>query len=148
MIESDDNQTVIIDPGLPNEAFQFPYAPNGFLQNRDRVPGASEWEVLASPGHADEAVSYFHADSGTLLSGDAVVTLDGKAWFNPEWVDETACRGTEERLRALDVSYLLPGHGLPISGNPWEQARSFKDKPQGRGVLARCSRRFGRWDLL
>ncbi len=130
------------------EQFQFPYEPTGFLQDGDRVPGASEWEVIASPGHADEAVSYFHADSGTLLSGDAVVTLDGAAWFNPEWVDETACRHTEERLRSLDVNYLLPGHGLPISGNPWKQAKSFKDQPQGRGGLARCSRRFGGWDSL
>ncbi len=130
------------------EQFQFPYEPTGFLQDGDRVPGGKEWEVIASPGHADEAVSYFHADSGTLLSGDAVVTLDGEAWFNPEWVDETACRQTEERLRSLDVNYLLPGHGLPIWGNPWKQAKSFKDQPQGRGGLARCSRRFGGWDSL
>ncbi len=132
--------------GGQSDSFQFPYQPEGFLRPGDRVPGANQWEVIETPGHADEALCFFHADSGTLLSGDAVVTLDGKAWFNPEWVDETACRQTEERLRALDVRYLLPGHGLPIEGKVWAGALSFKDKPQGGGVLARCSRRFGRWD--
>ena len=83
-----------------------------------------------------------------LLSGDAVVTLDGRAWFNPEWVDAAASRESEERLRALSVRYLLPGHGLPISGDVWRRAMSFTTPPPGRGLLARCARAFGRWSSV
>ncbi|MDH3706937.1 MAG: MBL fold metallo-hydrolase [Acidimicrobiia bacterium] len=116
-----------------------------FLADGDPVPGLSGWQVVAANGHSDDSIAYYHRDSATLLSGDAVVTLDGRAWFNPEWVDETACRRTEERLRALPVEHLLPGHGRPVSGDVWGRAIAFGQKPPGRGLLPRCSRRFGVW---
>ena len=134
--------------GGSSDSFQFPYQPDGFLSDGDRVPGAESWEIIDTPGHSDESICLYHGDSGTLMSGDAVITLDGRAWFNPEWVDESACRATEDRLRSLEVNYLLPGHGLPIMGDVWQHARSFKERPSGMGILSRCSRRFGRWDTL
>jgi glyoxylase-like metal-dependent hydrolase (beta-lactamase superfamily II) len=126
--------------------FALPFDPDGFLGDGDRVPHVEGWEVIGTPGHTDDSISFYHRDSATLLSGDAVLTHDGRAWFNPEWVDTDAAATTEERLRSLEVCHLLPGHGLPIEGDVWGRARSMRDCPPGRGVLTRCARRFGHWD--
>ncbi|MBK7323819.1 MAG: hypothetical protein IPI82_15610 [Candidatus Microthrix sp.] len=98
--------------------------------------------MIATPGHTDDSISLYHADSATLMSGDEVLTHDGRAWFNPEWVDRRAHSATEERLRALDVRYLLPGHGRPARGCGG-RARSA-GVPPGRGTSP-GARRFGRW---
>ena len=125
---------------------KLPFAPTGFLADGSAPASLPGWEVIAAPGHTDDSTCFYHRASATLLSGDAVVTLDGRAWFNPEWVDAGLSAETEERLRSLDVRYLLPGHGKPIEGSDiWANARSFRDQPEGRGVLARCSRRLARW---
>jgi glyoxylase-like metal-dependent hydrolase (beta-lactamase superfamily II) len=127
-------------------AFTLPFAPDGYLADRDPVPGATGWTVVDTPGHTDDSISFHHQETATLLSGDAVLTHDGRAWFNPEWVDTEAAAATEERLRSLEVRHLLPGHGVPIEGDVWARARSMRECPPGRGVLTRCARRFGRWD--
>lgn len=125
---------------------KLPFTPTGFLADGATPAGLPGWEVIAAPGHTDDSTCFYHRDSGTLLAGDAIATLDGRAWFNPEWVDADLSAETEERLRALDVRYLLPGHGKPIEGsNIWANARSFRDRPDGKGILARCSRRLARW---
>jgi glyoxylase-like metal-dependent hydrolase (beta-lactamase superfamily II) len=123
-----------------------PFTPSGFLRGGDTVPGLTGWEVVEAPGHTDDSTCYYHRDSRALLSGDAVVSLDGRAWFNPEWVDAGLAAETEAMLRSLEVDVLLPGHGRPIAGpDIWSRARSFGDRPEGKGILARCSRRLGKW---
>ncbi len=110
------------------------------------MPGASGWEVVHAPGHTDDSTCLYHRDSATLIAGDAVVTQDGTAWFNPEYVDLAVARQTEEKLRSLEVRHLLPGHGRPIeAADIWVTARSCSDRPTGNGLLARCSRRLGSW---
>lgn len=78
--------------------------------------GAPGWEVLVTPGHTDDSVSYYHAESRTLCSGDAVLSVGGRAWFNPEHVDPAASAETEALLRQRRVDVLLPGHGRPVVG--------------------------------
>jgi glyoxylase-like metal-dependent hydrolase (beta-lactamase superfamily II) len=132
--------------GATRREMTLPFEPDGFLGDGQPVPCLAGWDVIGTPGHTDDSISFYHRDTATLLSGDAVLTHDGRAWFNPEWVDTDAAAATEERLRSLDVRHLLPGHGLPIEGDVWGQARSMRDCPPGKGVLTRCARRFGRWD--
>lgn len=130
--------------GPPDIALDF--EPSGFVGHGDGLPGADGWEAIHAPGHTDDSTSFYHADSETLISGDAVVTLDGRAWFNPEYVDADSSSSTEELLRSKPVRYLLPGHGEPIHApDVWRRASSFTEPPSGTGVLARCSRRFGTW---
>jgi len=123
-----------------------PFAPDGFLSSAAAPTSLDGWTIIEAPGHTDDSTCLYHEATATLISGDAVVTLDGRAWFNPEWVDTGLAAETEEKLRALKVQHLLPGHGLPIeSPDVWRTAMSFRDRPEGKGILARCSRRLGRW---
>ncbi len=119
---------------------------DGFVDDGDPVPGAAGWDVIHTPGHTDDSTCFYHRDSATLLSGDAIATHDGVAWFNPEWVDAGVAAETEELLRSLEVRHLLPGHGEPITApDVWRTARPFDQPPPATGLLARCARRFGRW---
>ena len=126
------------------KVFRFPIAPDGFVGDGAVLPGASAWQVLAVPGHSDDSICFYHPASCTLISGDAVLTHNGRAWFNPEFLDAKQSGETEERLRALDVRHLLPGHGLPLSGAVWRDALSFRQRPPARGIVARCLRRISR----
>lgn len=89
---------------------------HGLARDGERLHGAPDWEVIATPGHSDCSSCYWNSKTRTLLSGDTVLTLDGRAYFNPERLDPEALDRTEERLRQLPVEHLLPGHGLPIHG--------------------------------
>ncbi len=122
------------------------FEPAGFVGTGDELPGVEGWKAIHAPGHTDDSTCFYHPGSETLISGDAVVTHDGRAWFNPEYVDADVSRSTEELLRSLPVQYLLPGHGVPINATDvWRNARSFTEPPSGKGLLARCARRFGTW---
>lgn len=124
-----------------------PFPVDGFLGEGDAVEHTDGWRALHAPGHTDDSTCLYHADTQTLLSGDAVLTHGGRAWINPEVVDPELSRRTEERLRALPVRHLLPGHGRPIEGRHLlRDARSFRERPPGRGALERLARRLGRWD--
>jgi len=123
-----------------------PIPPAGFLADGDEVPGAPGWEVLSTPGHTADSTCFYHRASATLLSGDAVLTHDGRPWCNPEITDAAASAATEERLREIPVEHLLPGHGLPISGTDvMRGARSFRDLPTGGALSCRLARRLGAW---
>jgi glyoxylase-like metal-dependent hydrolase (beta-lactamase superfamily II) len=122
---------------------QVPFSVAGFLHDGERV---GSWEVLHSPGHTEDSTCLYHHDTATLLSGDAVLTHEGRAWFNPEVVDRALAQDTEERLRELDIRHLLPGHGEPIEGRALlRDARSFREQPRGRGFLASLARNLGNW---
>lgn len=90
--------------------------PTSTLDDGTPVPGASAWTVITTPGHTDDGIALWHNDSGTLLSGDAVITMNGHPRWAPDIVDAAAAARTAQRLRALPVQHLLPGHGVPLHG--------------------------------
>ena len=109
-----------------------------FLADGDHLPGAPEWDVLATPGHTDDSMAFWHAGTRTLLSGDAVLSVGGRAWITPETVDDAASARTAERLRSLDVAHLLPGHGRPVHGDEvTARALGPLQGPRGFGSFAR-----------
>lgn len=68
------------------------------------------------PGHTDDSMALWNQATGVLLSGDAVLSRQGRAWFTPEVCDPELAARTEERLRTLPVGHLLPGHGRVVVG--------------------------------
>ncbi|MDP3971387.1 MAG: MBL fold metallo-hydrolase [Candidatus Nanopelagicales bacterium] len=96
--------------------FQMPLQAASYLTDGDPVPGAPDWVIIHTPGHTDDSTSFYNEASRTLFSGDAVLTVKGRPWFTPEFVDETLMARTEDKLRKLRVDHLFPGHGHPVHG--------------------------------
>lgn len=118
--------------GWDGKGVRLPFEPDAWLADGDHLPRLPDWEVLNTPGHSDDSTCLFHAPTRTLLSGDAVLSADERAWFNPEFVDPELSAASEERLRALDVEHLLPGHGLVVQGaSVMADARTHTDQPSG-----------------
>ena len=95
---------------------RLPFEPDSWLSDGDHLPGLPDWQVLNNPGHSDDSTCLFHAPSRTLLAGDAVLSANGRARFNPACVDPALSAISEGRPRPLDVEYVLPGHGLGVPG--------------------------------
>ena len=102
--------------------FGFPWARDAFeaelaprLEDGQALPGLPGWTILATPGHADDAVCLYHADAGFLVAGDTVRNFHGGEW-NPLVADAGDYRVTRERLRALHVDTVFPGHGPVFEG--------------------------------
>ncbi len=128
------------DAGFGFGDFRFSSRIAGFLADQQPLAGAPDWEVLATPGHTDCSTWLWNAKTRTLISGDTVVSVNGRAWFNPEFVDAEDSARTEAMLRELPVEHLLPGHGLPVVGpRVMGEALSHLERPKGWSPL-RCGR--------
>ena len=122
--------------GFGLAGFRFDPPIHGYLRDRERLAGAPDWEVLATPGHTDCSTCLWNAKTRTLLTGDTVLSIHGRAWFNPEYVDAEASARTEAMLRRLPVEHLLPGHGHPVSGpRVMAEALSHRERPRGWSPL-------------
>lgn len=122
--------------GWDGKGVRLPFEPDRWLADGDHLPGLPDWEVLTTPGHSDDSTCLYHRPTRTLLSGDAVLSVEGKGWFNPEYVDGRLSAQTEVRLRALDVEHLLPGHGLVVEGpDVMGTALGFAEKPRDASKL-------------
>ena len=115
--------------GVDARGLRLPLEPAGWLLDGQPVPGAPDWEVVAAPGHTGDSTALWRARDGVLCSGDAVLGVGRRAWFTPEVADAGVAAATEERLRRLPVSVLLPGHGRPAAGDVWDLARTPQERP-------------------
>ena len=74
-----------------------------------------EWEVIYTPGHTIDGLSFYHAPTKTALTGDMVLP---HAMAEP---DQNAGGRLDHYLfgvKALlkkDIANLLPGHGIPVA---------------------------------
>ncbi len=117
--------------GWDGKGVRLPFEPDSWLVDGTHLPGLADWEVLTTPGHSDDSTCLYHRPTRTLLSGDAVLSVEGRGWFNPEYVDGRLSAQTEVRLRQLDVEHLLPGHGLVVQGRDvMGGALGFAERPK------------------
>ena len=91
------------------------------------LPG---WDVIHTPGHTPGHCSFYRETDRTLLVGDAFCTTKPESFFEaavaqpPELhgppayftSDWAAAQNSVERLAAMDVAAVAPGHGKPLSG--------------------------------
>lgn len=104
------------------------------------------WELLATPGHTGDSMSLINEHYGVLISGDAVLSHRGRAWFNPELADRQATSETANALRERTVQVLCPGHGLPVSDrNLWANSHPWDQPFTHDGLLTAAARRLGNW---
>ena len=122
--------------GYGSSGPRFDLAPTHWLGDGDQLPGHPDWTVLATPGHVDDSTCLYNARTRTLLSGDTILSVGGRGWFNPEFVDAGLSADSEARLRPLDVEHLLPGHGRVVTGpRLLDVALSHRERPADAGAV-------------
>ncbi|MEX6506593.1 MBL fold metallo-hydrolase [Jiella sp. M17.18] len=99
------------------------------------VPGMPGWRWLHTPGHAPGHVSFWHADSRTLIAGDAIVTTGQEsayetaaqkpemhgppAYFTPDWA---SARASVQTIAGLKPELVVTGHGRAMQGPEMQAA--------------------------
>jgi glyoxylase-like metal-dependent hydrolase (beta-lactamase superfamily II) len=86
--------------------------------------------VIEVPGHTPGSVAFHLPAQGAVLTGDALVTMDGLAGRNgPTIVSAAFTHDTAQALASLkslaplDAGLVLPGHGDPYEGGITEAVR-------------------------
>jgi glyoxylase-like metal-dependent hydrolase (beta-lactamase superfamily II) len=110
------------------------------------VPGLPDWECIPTPGHTPGHVAFFRKRDGTLITGDALVTVDlNSLWGFLLW----SLHRSEQRvsgpprystwkwpvakesvavLAKLEPRVLACGHGIPMTGDRTaRELRAFAD---------------------
>lgn len=73
--------------------------------------GDDSFEILATPGHSIGSLCLYGAKKRTLFSGDTVFAQGGFGRYDFPGGNLGALLNSVERLAALDVENLYPGHG-------------------------------------
>ncbi len=117
-----------------------------------KVPGASGWEWVATPGHSPGHICLFRASDRVLLTGDALVSVNMDSWvgligarpqlagppapFTTNW---SSALSSLKELANLRPNVLGCGHGVPISDSDLPErlehfAQHFRAPRRGRYV--------------
>jgi glyoxylase-like metal-dependent hydrolase (beta-lactamase superfamily II) len=93
------------------------------------VPFLEDWQWVHTPGHTPGHVSFFRAADRMLLAGDAFVTVKQDSLYQvilqkaavhgpPVYLtmDWTAARSSVEKLKELNPSGVISGHGRYMEG--------------------------------
>jgi glyoxylase-like metal-dependent hydrolase (beta-lactamase superfamily II) len=95
-----------------------PFGADAVLSPGDAfVAGGREWQVLAAPGHDPHAVMLWAPSDGVLVSADALWEHGFGVVF-PEVAGEPGFEDVGavlDRIAALPVRVVVPGHGAPFS---------------------------------
>lgn len=93
----------------PDIAFDF------FLREGDLKIGDHSFEILHTPGHSPGSISIYWPNKKALFTGD-VLFQGGLGRTDLPGGDSEQLKASLLRLGALDVDWLLPGHGAPVKG--------------------------------
>jgi hydroxyacylglutathione hydrolase len=81
------------------------------------LPGHPGWSIIFTPGHSPESICLYQSETHTLISGDTVIVINGKAALPFGILDKRRMRQTIQRLQHLGIERLYPGHGEPLTGH-------------------------------
>ena len=86
-----------------------------YLKEGNLVLGEKEFQIYHTPGHSPGSISIYWPEKKALITGD-VVFFKGVGRTDFPGCSSKALKESIEKLSALDVEYLLPGHGDIITG--------------------------------
>jgi len=89
--------------------------PDLFLTEGALKSGEINLEVIAAPGHEPGSLCFYWPDRKALFTGDVIFSRSIGRTDLPGG-SGAALKESIRRLAGLDVEYLLPGHGMPVSG--------------------------------
>ncbi len=82
--------------------------------------GFDEWEVLATPGHTEDSVSFYNVESGELICGDLIINMKekGRGMLNRfYWSREVMLNSYNHLCETIEPVIIYPGHGEIIEGD-------------------------------
>jgi glyoxylase-like metal-dependent hydrolase (beta-lactamase superfamily II) len=83
-------------------------------------------QVIATPGHTRDAISFYIRGMKALIPGEAVGAYDRNFSIQPEFLSSyDDYRASLEKLAALDIQILLMAHSYVLTG---EEARGYMAK--------------------
>ena len=112
-------------PDLASEEVFQPFSLDQVLSDGDRIDlgGDLHIEVLATPGHTWDSLSYYLPERRILIASESAGCMDNTGYMITEFlVDYQAYIDTINRLNRLDVDILCQGHGSVFTG---EEAKDF-----------------------
>jgi len=86
--------------------------PDTILHDGDRI---GSLRVIHTPGHTPGGICLYDPEAKLLFSGDTVFTGGSFGRYDFPGGDRTALGASIERLAALEVVGLYPGHGEPVA---------------------------------
>lgn len=96
-----------------------PFAVEKPLSDGDTVElgGGLSMEVIATPGHTRDSLSFYVPEKQMLFTGEAVGVMTGDGYVFSEWLSSFEDYWhSMHRLQALDVDLLCIGHGYVLTG--------------------------------
>ncbi|AUD12807.1 MULTISPECIES: MBL fold metallo-hydrolase [unclassified Planococcus (in: firmicutes)] len=81
--------------------------------------GRFEYEVLFVPGHSDGMVCFYQREHNTLLAADHIlprITPNISYWFHGDPNPLLTYMNSLEKIRKLDVEWVIPSHGEAFQG--------------------------------
>jgi glyoxylase-like metal-dependent hydrolase (beta-lactamase superfamily II) len=90
-------------------------------QGLKRYPlGFDQWEIIETPGHTEDSICFFDAESKGLICGDLIVNMEknGSGKLNRFCWDKSAQVDSYNSLFAsIEAKCIYPGHGEAIVDN-------------------------------
>ncbi|NLV28439.1 MAG: MBL fold metallo-hydrolase [Methanomicrobiales archaeon] len=84
--------------------------PDIILKEGEFIEG---YEIIHTPGHTPGSICLYDADSGDLISGDTVFSDGAFGRYDFPGGSKITLTKSLEKLAALKVTALYPGHGIP-----------------------------------
>ncbi|RUT36014.1 MBL fold metallo-hydrolase [Paenibacillus zeisoli] len=117
-----------ISPIYPHKAINLEHRVHS-LPGDGSVPNLPEWRWIHTPGHSPGHISLYRDSDGTLIAGDAFITVKQEsalsvisqemelhgppAYFTTNWEQ---AKESVQKLAALKPQRAITGHGRPVSG--------------------------------
>lgn len=108
------------------------------LQEDGSIPGLEGWKWLHTPGHAPGHIALFRESDRALIAGDAFVTVKQESlykvltqtkeisgppkYFTTDW---RSAFESVEKLKSLNPSVAVTGHGQPMAGKELSEALDY-----------------------
>lgn len=101
------------------------FEPDILLREGEMQAGLVSLQVIHTPGHSPGSVCFYWPDEKVLFSGD-VIFNGGIGRTDLPMGNGEDLKASIRRLAALDVEYVLSGHGEPVRGSD-EVKRNFQE---------------------
>lgn len=122
---------LVLFKGLLGEASPKAVEATYFVDNGDIV--FDEFEVIATPGHTEGHLSFYHIEKQVLFAGDALAVIGGKLRYMARAVTPDKERARSSVLACLSrpIKVVCPGHREPLKLKTEEECEALRSHACG-----------------